>query len=440
MCVPIRVEERILGTLHIFRERGHVFDKIALALAGSLADQAGIAIENARLFADLNESYAKLQQAQAELVRSEKLRGLGQMAAGIAHDLNNTLAASLGQVELLRLRGAPPEVRAGLDVLENAATDGARVVRRIQDFARQGAASPLAPMDLGQAVREALEITRPRWQDEVQQGGKTIAVQTALDHLPPMLGHAPEVREALTNLIFNAVDAMPDGGTLRFAGEAAPSWITLQMTDTGIGMSEAVRQKVFEPFFTTKGVMGTGLGLSVVYGIMERHGGRVDVTSVPGQGTTFTLRFQQAPAGPSRGAPAPQSVARAPRCILVIDDEATVRRTMTDLLQAAGHTVLAAESGSAGLVRLEHTLPDLVLTDLGMPEMSGAEVARRVKAAHPRLPVILLTGWGDTPALPKADRQFVDRVLGKPVRLADLLQMVAELTESGRSGERVLPA
>jgi CheY-like chemotaxis protein len=124
----------------------------------------------------------------------------------------------------------------------------------------------------------------------------------------------------------------------------------------------------------------------------------------------------------------------------VIDDEATVRRTMTDLLQAAGHTVLAAESGSAGLVRLEHTLPDLVLTDLGMPEMSGAEVARRVKAAHPRLPVILLTGWGDTPALPKADRQFVDRVLGKPVRLADLLQMVAELTESGRSGERVLPA
>jgi CheY-like chemotaxis protein len=295
-------------------------------------------------------------------------------------------------------------------------------------------------MDLGQAVQETLEITRPRWQDEVQQRGKTIVVQVALDDLPRMLGRAPEVREALTNLIFNAVDAMPDGGTLRFAGAAAPGWITLQMTDTGIGMPEAVRQKVFEPFFTTKGVKGTGLGLSVVYGIMERHGGRVDVTSVPGQGTTLTLRFQQAPAGPSGGAPAPQSVAKASRCILVIDDEAVVRRTMTELLRAAGHTVLAAESGPVGLAQLEHTLPDLVLTDLGMPEMSGVEVARRVKVAYPRLPVILLTGWGDTATLPKADRQSVDRVLGKPVRLADLLRVVAELTESRRSRERGLPA
>ncbi|HEX7548081.1 MAG TPA: ATP-binding protein, partial [Candidatus Methylomirabilis sp.] len=276
--------------------------------------------------------------------------------------------------------------------------------------------------------------------DEVQRRGHTIHVHVALDDLPPILGHAPEIREALTNLIFNAVDAMPDGGTLTLAGSAPPGWITLQMTDTGIGMPEAVRQKVFEPFFTTKGVKGTGLGLSVVYGIMERHGGRVDVTSVPGQGTTFTLRFQQAPPGPSGGAPAPQPAARASLRILVIDDEAAVRRTMTELLRAAGQTVLVAESGPAGLAHLAHTLPDLVLTDLGMPEMSGAEVARRVKAVHPRLPVILLTGWGDTAKLPKADRQSVDRVLGKPVRLADLLRVVAELTESRRSRERGLPA
>ena len=438
---PLIYRDTLLGVIGVDHETpGRIFTTQDRDLLRLFAAQAAIAIENARLFAELNESYAQLQQAQAELVRSEKLRGLGQMAAGIAHDLNNRLAAILAQVELLKLRGAPPEVREGLDILETAATDGARVVRRLQDFARQRTASPLAPMDLGQAVQETLEITRPRWQDEVQQRGKTIAVQVALGDLPPILGHAPEVREALTNLIFNAVEAMPDGGTLTFAGAAAPDWITLHMTDTGIGMPEAVRQKVFEPFFTTKGVKGTGLGLSVVYGIMERHGGRVDATSVPGQGTTFTLRFQQAPAGPSGRAPARQSVARASRCILVIDDEAVVRRTMTELLQAAGHIVLAAESGPAGLAQLEHTLPDLVLTDLGMPEMSGAEVARRVKAAHPRLPVILLTGWGDTTTLPKADRQSVDRVLGKPVRLADLLQVVAELTESGHSEERVAPA
>ena len=182
------------------------------AVLSLLAPQAAIAIENARLYAELNQSYQRLQLAQAELVRSEKLRGLGQMAAGIAHDLNNMLAAILGQVELLKLRGAPPDVRDGLATLETAASDGAQVVRRLQDFARQRAVSPLVPMDLAQAVQEALELTRPRWQDELQQRGKTIAIHAALGDLPPILGHAPEIREVLTNLIFNAVDAMPDGG------------------------------------------------------------------------------------------------------------------------------------------------------------------------------------------------------------------------------------
>ena len=440
MCLPIRVEGRILGTLHIFRERGYVFDKTAVALASSLADQAGIAIENARLFAELNESYAQLQQAQAGLVRSEKLRGLGQMAAGIAHDLNNTLAAILGQVELLKLRGAPPEVREGLDILEAAATDGAHVVRRLQDFARQRVASPLAPMDLAHAVQESLEITRPRWQDEVQQRGKTIAVQAALDDLPPVLGHGPEVREALTNLIFNAVDAMPDGGTLRFRGRGGSG--LGQPADDGYRDRDA------------RGSPPEGLRALLHHQGGQGHwprplrGVRDHGAAWRPRGRDFRARsghhvHAAIPAGAGRanrrGSSA--SVSReGVRCILVIDDEATVRRTMTDLLQAAGHTVFAAESGPAGLVRLEQTLPDLVLTDLGMPEMSGAEVARRVKAAHPRLPVILLTGWGDTATLPKADRQFVDRVLGKPVRLADLLQVVAELTESGRSRERMLPA
>ena len=291
----------------------------------------------------------------------------------------------------------------------------------------------MAPLALCRVVQDALDITAPRWKDEVQHRGHTIHVNVALDALPPILGHAPEIREVLTNLIFNAVDAMPDGGVLTLTGTTTLEGVLLHVADTGVGMVEAVRQKIFEPFFTTKGVTGTGLGLSVVYGIMERHGGRVEVASMPGQGTTVTLQFQAATTAPSGTAPDRPPAQRPARHILLIDDEAVVLHTMTELLQAAGHAILAAESGPAGLAHLEHALSDLVLTDLGMPEMSGAEVARRVKAAHPGLPVVLLTGWGDTATLPDDDRQFVDRVLGKPVRLADLLQVVAELTGAGET-------
>ena len=405
------------------------------AVLSLLAPQAAIAIENARLFAELNQSYARLQQAQEELVRSEKLRGLGQMAAGIAHDLNNMLAAILGQVELLKLRGVPPDVRDGLTTLETAASDGAQVVRRLQDFARQRTASPLAPMDLAQAVQEALELTRPRWQDELQQRGKTIAIHTALGDLPPILGHAPEIREVLTNLIFNAVDAMPDGGRLTLAGAATSAGVTLTLTDTGVGMPEAVRQKVFEPFFTTKGVKGTGLGLAVVYSILERHGGRVAVASGPGQGTIVTLHFQAAAAGLAVPAAAPP-LRPASRRLLLIDDETTVRTTMGTLLRAVGHEVTEAENGPDGLASLADRLVDLVITDLGMPGMTGWEVAQQVKAAQPHLPVILLTGWGQQAPPPASGQDCVDRVLGKPIRLEALQGAIAALTGPGESPPR----
>ena len=373
----------------------------------------------------MNQSYQSLQFAQAELVRSEKPRGLGQMAAGIAHDLNNMLAAILGQIELLKLRGAPPDLQDGLATLETAASDGAQVVRRLQDFARQRAASPLVPTDLAAAVLEALEITRPRWQDELQQRGKTIGVHLALGDLPPILGHAPEIREVLTNLIFNAVDAMPDGGRLTLAGAATPTEVSLALTDTGVGMPEAVRQKIFEPFFTTKGVKGTGLGLAVVYSILERHGGRVDVTSVPGQGSTVTLHFQAA-AGIAAPAAAP-SLRPASRRLLH-RRRAMVRTTLGSLLRAMGHTVTEAASGVDGLATLAARPVDCVLTDLGMPEMTGWDVARAVRVQHPIPPIVLLTGWGEQAPGDAAEMPLVDRVLGKPVRLEELLDTIAELT------------
>ncbi len=450
---PLLYHERFVGVITVNDRSGvgrrfSEEDRQTLAL---LAGQAATAIENARLYAELKTSYDGLQQAQAELIRTEKLRGLGQMAAGMAHDLNNMLAAVLGQTELLKLRVTDPAILDALGTLETAAADGAQVVRRLQDFARQRTASPLAPCDLAAIIRETVEMTRPRWQDEAQRRGAGIgmALQLPAD-LPPVLGHPTEIREVLTNLIFNAVDAMPQGGTLtlsgrvveRWTGESAESsrmihqftappihaegdWVELQVTDTGVGMRPEIQSRIFDPFFTTKGLQGTGLGLSVVYGIMERHHGRIDVASALGQGSTFTLQFRTAPAVP---APAPLAHAVAGRQyrILLIDDDAPVRQSCAGLLRAVGHMVFEAQDGHAGLDLLASESVDCVLSDLGMPEMTGWEVARRVARDFPDLPVILLTGWGESIDGDRPDDAPIARILGKPVRLQELLRALDE--------------
>ncbi|HYL80849.1 MAG TPA: GAF domain-containing protein, partial [Candidatus Acidoferrum sp.] len=461
LCEPLLYRDRLLGVILVTNdERHHQFTEEDRHLLRLFATQAAIAIENARLYAEVNQSFKSLQRAQEEMVRSEKLRALGQMAAGIAHDLNNMLAAILGQVELLQLRVADPVVQAGLATLETAATDGAHVVRRLQDFARQRTRSSLKPLDLRPVVVEALAITRPRWEDEAQRRGLTITVQTQLNECPPILGQPAEIREVLTNVILNAVDAMPRGGTLTLTATqvrrpegpdpgapgggdggspqppsplAPPQFVELSVTDTGIGMTEAGRQRLFEPFFTTKGGQGTGLGLSVAYGIMERHGGHIDVASAPGQGTTVSLRFVVASETAAAAITLPDASA-SPRRVLLIEDDPMVRLTLASILQAAGHSVQEADGGAAGLALFAKVPVDLVLTDLGMPEVTGWDVARAVKARAPRMPIILLTGWGEQAAVEAGAEGLIERVLAKPVRMEDLLQVIADLTSVKASG------
>jgi CheY-like chemotaxis protein len=255
-----------------------------------------------------------------------------------------------------------------------------------------------------------------------------IEIRTALAALPPILGQPTEIREALTNLILNAVDAMPDGGVLTFTGQPAREGVTLTVTDSGLGMPEEIRRRIFEPFFTTKGVLGTGLGLSLVYGILERHGGHIAVTSAPGQGTTFHLRFRAAPAATSPGRQETGLRHVLPRRLLVIDDDPSVRQSLVDLLRTVGHTVTEAAGGAEGLACLSERPVDCVLTDLGMPEVTGWDVAQAAKALTPPLPVVLFTGWGEHPPEELGRRGLADRILGKPVRLQELLAVIAQLT------------
>jgi PAS domain S-box-containing protein len=428
LAEPLMYQGQLLGVLAVTRSAGRPFTEDDQRLLRLFADQAAIAVQNAQLYESMHQAFQDLRRAQDELLQSQKLRALGQLAAGIAHDLNNMLAAVLGQIELLKIRVAYPEVREALATLETAATDGAEIVRRIQDFARQRAASHLASCNLETIVAEAVEITRPRWKDEADRRGVAIALHLALEELPQILGNPPEIREALTNLIFNAVDAMPEGGEIEIRGTADEESVLLSIRDTGSGMPDEVRSRVFEPFFTTKGVRGAGLGLSLVYGIMERHGGRVDVQSSPGKGSTFTLQFQRAheAGGPMR--PAAAASLPAPRRILLVDDDAMVRRTMATLLQAVGQQVTEVDGGAAALAALASAPFDLVFTDLGMPEMTGWQVAEAIKARHPALPVVLITGWQDQVGTDAEQRRSVDAVLPKPSRLEDLLRVIRELS------------
>ncbi len=434
LAEPLVYQDRLLGVVTLYQvEAGRTFAEQHQYLLGLLAAQAAIAIENARLFTESRQAYGELQRAQDQLVQTEKLSALGQISAGIAHDLNNVLAAVLGQAELLQAHVADPDARSSLQTLEMAARDGAKIIRRLQDFGRQRPSRPSTPVVLAAVVGEALDITRPRWKNEPEQRGVCIEIRAAVEHLPPVLGDDAEIREVLTNLILNAVDAMPSGGSLEITGRVVESdggrkdrqrWVEVYVADAGTGMAEEVRRRIFDPFFTTKGVHGSGLGLSVVYGIMERHGGHIGVASVPGQGSIFTLRFQIAHRQGSRPPHLDAPPIAARRRILLVDDDPHVRATIAEMLRSAGHTVAVADGPVAGLACLAEHPVDLVLTDLGMPGMSGIEFARDVKRQTPTLPVVLLTGWGNRSVRQETVGGVVDAVLGKPVALKELLHCV----------------
>ena len=415
--------------------------------------------------AQLAEKVEDLQRMQARLIVTERLQAMGQMAAGVAHDFNNALMGVLGQAQLMRLalEGGPVAaalqgVAGGARLLEclarqeQAAQDAAETVRKIGRATRPRSQTEVfEPVSLGEIVEQVLAITQPRWKNQAEAAGVPFTVHAALTETPPVLGHAAELREALTNLFFNALDAMPQGGTLTITtrqvsggeivdapvlepGTLIPTsagrvreWVELSVTDTGAGMPPEVQARVFEPFFTTKGVQGTGLGLSMVHGIISRHEGEIIVQSAAGQGTTFTLRLPVSRAV-AKVVPPPTAPLSLPDSLtlLVIDDEPLLAKTLGELLRVLGHTAAIATSGKEGLTRLAVERFDLVLTDLGMPGMSGWEVAQAVKARWPQLPVILVTGWGDAVEQAQLEESGVDVVLTKPYTMAQLTHTLAQ--------------
>ena len=362
------------------------------------------------------------REVENQLHQSEKLTALGQLAGGIAHDFNNLLQAILGYAQLMKANPDNPELlQRSLSVVESAALDGSETVRRIQQFARLRPEERFMPVDVNHIVEDAVAITRPRWEEKIAHESRPMDLRLDLRARQHIHGRSAALTEVMTNLVLNAMDAMVEGGTLTISTKDVGDTVVITVTDTGIGMPEHVRRRVFEPFFSTKGESGSGLGLSMAYSIIRRHGGDIRVDSEPNRGTTFTLVVPCASETPS---PPPAPSAATPRRaarVLLVDDEPQVLSALTELPQAAGHEVSAAAGGAAALKIYTPGRYDVVMTNVGMAGMNGWEVTERVRALDARVPVVFITGWGlreEERARLSALR--VQRCLFKPVRPDEL--------------------
>lgn len=431
IVMPIVGASRALGTLDFASREPNAYGQTQVATLRELSHYLGTALHNARLAQEREETATKLARTQEHLAMVDKVRAVGQLASGVAHDFNNLLAGILGNAQLLLLDPPGDDQRDMLRVIERAAKDGAETVRRLQGFARMEQDSPMTEVRLDMLARDAIDITRPRWRDVAQSRGATIEIIKQFQPVSPLAGRPAELREVLTNLIINAVDAMPRGGKLTVAtyddrpADGSTGDVVVEVADSGVGMSADLRAKIFEPFFTTKGEGGTGLGLAVSLGIVQGHGGRIEIESAPGAGTRFSIRL------PMRGTAQPGQPAKARRAqlvrpshILFVESEAMIRDATVRLLTRWGHTVAPAENGAQALAAFTPGAYDLVISDLGMPDMNGWELLTQIKRREPHVPTVLITGWG-RPAGDDELHAAADFLIEKPFDQDDLRDILA---------------
>ncbi len=438
--VPVVADKTTLGVFVVTTDDRNGFRERDLDLLRDLAAHMAISLKNARVFQELERAYKELRDAKDQLVRSEKLHSLGELAAGVAHDFNNVLSAILGRAQMLSVLLKDEDILKSVRVIERAALDGAGTVRRIQEFAKEKSEGEFVGLSLNSLVRDAVDLTTHR----VNELGIGIDMQVHFGEVLSVLGNPTELREVLTNLIYNAIDAMPHGGRLavRTGSEDDRSWFEVE--DTGIGMDEETQNKIFDPFFTTKGARGTGLGMSVSYGIVQRHRGSFTLVSQKGVGTRIQVDFPTYDARADFAEPSderratdsdkPQMGVR----ILVIDDDIAVRDVLADILRTGDHHVVAAATGQEGIELFKGSEFDIVFTDLGMPGMDGWQVAHGIKSINPDTPVGLITGWGSTIDDQQLKDRGVDLIVAKPFRFNQVLEIVAEAIEiKSRRTERL---
>ncbi|MGI9149738.1 MAG: ATP-binding protein [Chloroflexota bacterium] len=380
------------------------------------------------------------------LAHGERLRALGEMASGIAHDLNQSLALITGYSEIAHQELNQPvpdisRIREMVGITARAALEGGEALRGLLSFVSTQELTPDAErVDASAVLQEAARLTAPRWRDASQAEGRPIELEVSCEPGCALDGSPAALREAITNLIFNAVDALPRGGTIRLSARADGDRVLVEVHDSGTGIPDSVQSRVFDPFFTTKGERGTGLGLSQVSAIVKRHGGTIELQSSPTCGTTFGLKFPRAPASASDALRDPvQGIDSAPKrciCILVVEDEKQLARMASLVLTQRGHHVVLALSSEEALEHLQHERFELIISDLGLGSgQNGWDLAQAVRARWPQTHFVLVTGWGAAIDLKDAQARGVHEVIAKPYRIADLREVADRLASGKDAGQ-----
>lgn len=383
---------------------------------------------------ELEQALEQLRATQNQVVKQERLSALGTMAGGVAHDFNNTLTMMIGYGEMLLpwFEKAAPDTKEQtyLKHIVSAAQDATHVVKRLRDFYRPAdAADVRVAVDLNQLCEQAIGFTAPKWKGASRAAGATIEVVHDFSEVPSVLGCAPELREVLTNLIFNAVDAMPEGGQITVRTRSLPTHVRVDVTDNGIGMTPEEKVRCLEPFFTTKGEHGTGLGLAVTYGIVQRHGGHIEIESEKGCGTTFSLLFPVVESDANNGTMAPAKDAVRSLSVLVVDDQEIICELISEHLIADGHQPVTTSEVENAIQIFREGDFDLVITDQSMPVMNGIQLGQMVKQMRPTTPVILLTGFGDELKVNGQMPDGIDMIVSKPVSSVELRRAILEATK-----------
>jgi signal transduction histidine kinase len=380
--------------------------------------------QNESLELKVAERTRELRESQQQVVAQERLRAFGEMAGGIVHDFNNALMSVIGYSEMLlnddeMLRDLKT-AREFLQIMHTAGQDASQVISRLRDFYRPREVTDVfSRVDLNEVLEQAVPLTQPKWKGQALAEGRTITLQLDLAKLPPVSGNAAELREVATNLIFNAVDAMPSGGMITLRSSAVEGQAVLEVSDTGAGMSEEVRRRCLEPFFSTKGEKGTGLGLSMVFGIITRHEGTLEIDSTPGQGTTFRIRLPGLAETRNAAEDDAPPMKRSLR-VLVVDDEPVTRLVLESYLTADGHSVVTAVNAEEALGCFAETGFDLLISDHAMPGLNGVQLACAVRAMHVDQSVILVTGFAEGSMGAEEEPRGVNLVMRKPVSRREL--------------------
>jgi signal transduction histidine kinase/CheY-like chemotaxis protein len=396
---------------------------------------------------ELSHYIAEQERIREQFSQMEKLSALGELASGVAHDFNNTLAGILGRAQLLQRSDDLDKIRRGLEIIIKTAEDGAKTVKRIQDFARQRRDHNFELVSIDQILLDASEITRPRWKNCAEASNIHITLELLIESNAMVMGDDSELREVLVNMVFNAIDAMPEGGTLSLMTRTVGDAVEIKVVDTGVGMYPEVRSKIFDPFFTTKGKAGLGLGLAVSFGIIRRHGGNIEVESRYGKGSEFRVVLpvakmeEKSVAQPVEtvetastsvileGLPLP-SMERPRMRMLVVDDEDFVRELLGDILEGEHCEVHLAQSGSEALSMFRDREFDGVFTDVGMPGMSGWELAREIRQLNASIPIAVITGWGEAVGSHEQKAAGVDWVVAKPFTADRIAELVRDINSA----------